>query len=468
MAEQSAAVAAVEAAKLSPPVIGGRTLRLTYSKSARIHRESEVDATKPETRRPPVVHHDEHSLLITIHNPLYPITTQVLSQILQQYGLRRIVIFHKNGVQALAEFGSADEAEKAKTALDGQQIYQDSCALHITYSKVDHLNVRANNEKTFDYTQNLPAQAAPAPAPTATSAPRRQPAGPSSRRGQAPQNLPLPPMPFMPYGMPYPMPPHGDPMAMHGMPPMGGRPLPYPGRATPRSGAYPPPFMGNMSFMPMPGQGAPTSVLMIYNLDERLTCDHIFNLFCLYGNVMKVKRLPTKAGSAMVQMGDFPMADVARTNLNGAALFGKRLEVQFSRHLTIKDGRESESLAKDFTDNSNNRFLRPSASSFNFRFPPTSVLFFSSAPLSCTEKSMADHFLRLGATAPSQIRFFEQAGKSSRNPERVKNWRNGLLQWASPVAATEALVLCNNTDMGERCTIKLAFSMNKLPFDQSA
>ena len=34
----------------------------------------------------------------------------------------------------------------------------------------------------------------------------------------------------------------------------------------------------------------PGAVLMVYNLPvARITCDRVFNLFCLYGNVVRVK-----------------------------------------------------------------------------------------------------------------------------------------------------------------------------------
>ena len=44
---------------------------------------------------------------------------------------------------------------------------------------------------------------------------------------------------------------------------------------------------------------------MVYGLDcAKMTCTRLFNLFCLYGNVVRIKFLKTKEGCAMVQMGD--------------------------------------------------------------------------------------------------------------------------------------------------------------------
>jgi hypothetical protein len=50
-------------------------------------------------------HSGEHVLLLTILNPLYPIDVNVLHSITHPHGkVVRIVIFHKNGVQAMVEY----------------------------------------------------------------------------------------------------------------------------------------------------------------------------------------------------------------------------------------------------------------------------------------------------------------------------------------------------------------------------
>ena len=48
----------------------------------------------------------------------------------------RIVVFKKNGVQAMVEFDSVDSARRAKQALSGADIYSGCCTLKIEYSKV--------------------------------------------------------------------------------------------------------------------------------------------------------------------------------------------------------------------------------------------------------------------------------------------------------------------------------------------
>jgi hypothetical protein len=99
--------------------------------------------------------------------------------------------------------------------------------------------------------------------------------------------------------------------SMPPLPPSSSRGAPPPPSNTPPSmmpqmippGMPPPPghMAGMMPGMPMLGGGgtmmgmAPTAhtgcVLMAYNLPTmtELTCDRVFNLFCLYGNVSRVK-----------------------------------------------------------------------------------------------------------------------------------------------------------------------------------
>ncbi|MBZ3883902.1 Heterogeneous nuclear ribonucleoprotein L [Sciurus carolinensis] len=46
-------------------------------------------------------------------------------------------------------------------------------------------------------------------------------------------------------------------------------------------------------------------VLMVYGLDQsKMNGDRVFNVFCLYGNVEKVKFMKSKPGAAMVEMAD--------------------------------------------------------------------------------------------------------------------------------------------------------------------
>ncbi|XP_041325468.1 heterogeneous nuclear ribonucleoprotein L-like [Pyrgilauda ruficollis] len=92
-------------------------------------------------------------LLFAILNPIYSITTDVLYTICNPCGpVQRIVIFRKNGVQAMVEFDSVQSAQRAKASLNGADIYSGCCTLKIEYAKPSRLNVFKNDQDTWDYT----------------------------------------------------------------------------------------------------------------------------------------------------------------------------------------------------------------------------------------------------------------------------------------------------------------------------
>jgi len=97
-----------------------------------------------------------HVLLFTVLNPTYPITCDVLHTITSPFGkLIRIVIFKKNGVQAMLEFDSLESAQRAKDALHGCDIYSACCTLKIEYAKPSKLNVYKNDTESCDYTNPM-------------------------------------------------------------------------------------------------------------------------------------------------------------------------------------------------------------------------------------------------------------------------------------------------------------------------
>ncbi|XP_006806879.1 heterogeneous nuclear ribonucleoprotein L-like [Neolamprologus brichardi] len=93
-------------------------------------------------------------LLLSIQNPRYPITTDVLYTVCNPVGnVLRIVIFKRNGIQAMVEFESVKDAQKAKLALNGADIYAGCCTLKIEYARPNRLNVICNNNTSWDYTK---------------------------------------------------------------------------------------------------------------------------------------------------------------------------------------------------------------------------------------------------------------------------------------------------------------------------
>jgi len=123
--------------------IAGNPAFINYSTSQKISRPTDPD----DSRSVNLV------LLLTIMNPIYPITTDVLYTICNNCGpVQRIVIFRKNGVQAMVEFDSVQSAQRAKASLNGADIYSGCCTLKIEYAKPTRLNVFKNDQDTWDYT----------------------------------------------------------------------------------------------------------------------------------------------------------------------------------------------------------------------------------------------------------------------------------------------------------------------------
>eukprot|EP00301_Raphidiophrys_heterophryoidea_P016600 c261_g1_i1.p1 GENE.c261_g1_i1~~c261_g1_i1.p1 ORF type:complete len:453 (-),score=107.16 c261_g1_i1:190-1548(-) len=404
MQNEAQASAVIQYTRSNPISIKGREVEFNFSKSQEIKRA--VPGTEiPNTDSPGQVHQGEHMLLMTILNPLYPIDVDVLHSILHPYGnILRIVIFHKNGTQALIEFDNPASAANSKQMLDGKDIYDGCCTLRISFSRAEKLNVRCNNDKTRDFTNpHLPAHL--------------------PHESQFPGTV--------------------------------GHVVPsFPGLYQPNN------FQAPMSMAPVNVGG----VLMVYNLPrEGLTCDRIFNLFCLYGNVSKVKLLTGKEGTAMVQMFDKMHADQALAHINKLNLGGQEVVVTYSKHPYIAEGRSGQGedevdhqLTKDYTNSQCNRFVKQHVMSYKHIYPPSSVLYFSNVSPTATEQSLIDHFSSLSIKPPNKVKMFPTPSTPQASPKKT-----GLFEFGSVEDAAMAIFASNNFRLDGH-TLKLAFSNNSV------
>nr|XP_055225286.1 heterogeneous nuclear ribonucleoprotein L isoform X3 [Gorilla gorilla gorilla] len=457
--------------------IAGHPAFVNYSTSQKISRPGDSDDSRSVNS----------VLLFTILNPIYSITTDVLYTICNPCGpVQRIVIFRKNGVQAMVEFDSVQSAQRAKASLNGADIYSGCCTLKIEYAKPTRLNVFKNDQDTWDYTNpNLSGQGDPGSNPNKR---QRQPpllgdhpaeygegrGFPSvdSRGSCAPARRPpckfspvLPLFPSHPPGGPHggyhshyhdegygPPPPHYEGRRMG--PPVGGHRR-GPSRYGPQYGHPPPP-------PPPPEYGphADSPVLMVYGLDQsKMNCDRVFNVFCLYGNVEKVKFMKSKPGAAMVEMADGYAVDRAITHLNNNFMFGQKLNVCVSKQPAIMPGQsygleDGSCSYKDFSESRNNRFSTPEQAAKNRIQHPSNVLHFFNAPLEVTEENFFEICDELGVKRPSSVKVF--SGKSERSS-------SGLLEWESKSDALETLGFLNHYQMKNPngpypYTLKLCFS----------
>ncbi|XP_051254580.1 heterogeneous nuclear ribonucleoprotein L isoform X3 [Dicentrarchus labrax] len=405
--------------------IAGHPAFINYSTSQKISRPGDSDDSRSVN----------NVLLLTIMNPIYPITTDVLYTICNNCGpVQRIVIFRKNGVQAMVEFDSVQSAQRAKASLNGADIYSGCCTLKIEYAKPTRLNVFKNDQDTWDYTNpNL-------------GGPEDVNANPNKRQRQPALLGDHPPE----YGGGY----HGYDES-YGSPPYEGRRMGPPmrgrgGRSYGPGYGPPPPPPGEY------GGHAESPVVMLYGLDPvKMNADRVFNIFCLYGNVERVKFMKSKPGAAMVEMGDCYAVDRAITHLNNNFLFGQRMNVCVSKQQAIVPGQcyeleDGTSSFKDFHGSRNNRFTSPEQAAKNRIQHPSNVLHFFNAQPDVTPEVFSQICDEIGVKCPVNVKMF--TGKSGAAPSDRS--ASGLLEWESINDAMEALALMNHYQMKNAGTCK--------------
>ncbi|TDH15390.1 hypothetical protein EPR50_G00030570 [Perca flavescens] len=433
--------------------IAGHPAFINYSTSQKISRPGDSDDSRSVN----------NVLLLTIMNPIYPITSDVLYTICNNCGpVQRIVIFRKNGVQAMVEYPFCHGAQRAKASLNGADIYSGCCTLKIEYAKPTRLNVFKNDQDTWDYTNpNLGGPDGDADGNGSNSEDVN--ANPNKRQRQPALLGDHPPD----YGGGY----HGYDES-YGSPPYEGRRMGPPmrgrgGRSYGPSYGPPPPPPGEY------GGHAESPVVMLYGLEPvKMNADRVFNIFCLYGNVERVKFMKSKPGAAMVEMGDCYAVDRAITHLNNNFLFGQRLNVCVSKQQAIVPGQcydleDGSTSFKDFHGSRNNRFTSPEQAAKNRIQHPSNVLHFFNAQPDVTPEIFNQICDEIGVKSPVNVKMF--TGKSGAAPSDRS--ASGLLEWESINDAMEALAMMNHYQMKnagvKRGEISPKFTNSSTDSDQS-
>lgn len=182
--------------------------------------------------------------------------------------------------------------------------------------------------------------------------------------------------------------------------------------------------MGGMGGMGMGGMAAgyPTgngsSVVLVSKLNEEATtCDALFVLFGVYGDVLKAKILFNKRHTAMIQFANAQQAYHACQNLSGAPFLGKTISVNASKHNDIQMPKEqdevTQSLTKDYTGHSTHRFRNKSMMNPKNINAPSQVLHVSNLHDSATEQELRDLFggQQPNASSPPVVEFFRNNRK---------------------------------------------------------
>ncbi|XP_075904920.1 heterogeneous nuclear ribonucleoprotein L-like isoform X2 [Nelusetta ayraudi] len=364
-------------------------------------------------------------LLLSVQNPLYPITTDVLYAVCNPAGnVLRIVIFRRNGIQAMVEFESVVDARRAKLELNGADIYAGCCTLKIEYARPNKLNVIRNDSSSWDYSKPFPL--------------RRD-------RGKGRQRQAI-------LGD-YPSYSH-DPQCP--LPPTNSR-CRRSSRDMQDTVSYPLHLHKSSSFV---GLGASSSVTMVSGLHPtKMNCNRVFNLFCLYGNVEKVKFMKSIPGTSLVEMGDEYAAYRSVSHLNGIKVFGTKLNVCVSKQQAVIPSQvfelpDGSSSYRDFSLTRNNRFSS-AQSGRNIIQAPATVLHFYNAPPTLSQHQMQK--LCSEHDVPTLVKFKAFDAKSN------SKTLSGLLEFESKTEAVEALTVLNHHQIripntSNPFTLKLCFS----------
>ncbi|XP_067243793.1 heterogeneous nuclear ribonucleoprotein L-like isoform X3 [Chanodichthys erythropterus] len=419
-----------------PVYIAGQQAYFNYSTSKRITRPTNADDPNSGNK----------VLLLSIQNPLYPITTDVLYTVCNPIGnVLRIVIFKRNGIQAMVEypsvcvlscsfsltsvtFESIQNAQKAKAALNGADIYAGCCTLKIEYARPSRLNVIRNDNDSWDYTKPFLLRRERGKGRQRQAILGEHPSS-YSDNGYG-SHCPLLPLPSN----------NRFKRSSHDVPEVVSYPLPQ-----------------TSSYM----SHASSSVAMVSGLHPaKMNCTRIFNLFCLYGNIEKVKFMKSVPGTALVEMGDEYAVDRAITHLNSIKVFSKRLNVCVSKQHAVIPSQvfeleDGSSSYKDFAMTRNNRFTSAGQASKNIIQPPSCVLHFYNVPPCISE----DDLQRLCTEhdVPGFIKYKVFDAKPS------SKTISGLLEFDSKTHAVEVLTVLNHYQIripngSNPYTLKLCFS----------
>lgn len=407
----------------NPPNIRQRNVYVQYSN----HKELKTDSSPAQQKMMQDIQAlqqseggERHVLRVVVENMVYEVTLDVLYTIFSKFGaVLKIITFTKNNqFQALIQMADQITTETAKLSLDGQNIYTNCCTLRIDYSKLQCLNVKFNNTKSRDYTRHdLPSGDI------------------DMMTGSLMGQNPISQSQMMPIS-------HTQMVPSHTIQPMG-----YGNQGQIQQIGV------NPSYQPQQNN----CVLLVSNLDpERIKCYHLFILFGVYGNVVRVKILYNKKDNALLQMSDNQQAQTAMVNLNNKVLHDRQLRIVLSKHQQVqmpKDGQEAANLTQDYTNSPLHRFKKPGSKNFQNIHPPSETLHLSNIPGEILEQDLRQKFSENGTVV--DFRFFQ------------KDRRMALLQMASVDEAIRALVLLHNEKLSETNHLRVSFSRTQINQSQT-
>ncbi|CAF1959802.1 unnamed protein product [Rotaria magnacalcarata] len=420
-------------------------------------------------------------LCFTVQNAKYPITLDVMRKICAITGqVLRICILRKRILQVLIEFDSMDTARKVKDELDGADIYSGCCTLKIEFANLKHLVVRGNDQDNLDLTvdENRYGRRK-----TLLSSPPRvdrfEP--PILGNESFASNTRFPSAALQPeldrflnrssssFASTHDRPSSRDePGSFHHQQQQQQlfnnnphliaqqldtldhqqRLLPYSVGSNRFREASPPPSSN-------PIEKSDCCVFNVEGLSSpSWNCERLFNLLCLYGNVLRVKFLKSKEGGAMIQMNHCENLRQHLKSLNSTFIFGQTFIIVPSRQLEIQHMtrpfplENGEPSYMEFDTNRNNRYLTSDQAIKNRPVAPSHVLYYFNTPPNMLEVDIVRFFEDLGAKRPVKVKNFPPRKESHHDRNRRGNSQpkgvTGLAEFRTITDACECLILANN------------------------
>ncbi|KAH1191285.1 Polypyrimidine tract-binding 3 [Glycine max] len=341
--------------------------------------------------------------------------------------------------QALIQYQSRQSAVAARSTLQGRNIYDGCCQLDIQFSNLDELQVNYNNDRSRDFTNpNLPTEQKGRPSQVCSVGSlfiylRIK----SVDLCEVHSNICI--FPFI----------NSLDMVMQEICML--LKVLEPGQVLNIFNCFVGfPQMANAAAIAAAfGGGLPPGItgtndrctVLVSNLNpDRIDEDKLFNLFSIYGNIVRIKLLRNKPDHALIQMGDGFQAELAVHFLKGAMLFEKRLEVNFSKHPNITQGADTH----EYINSNLNRFNRNAAKNYRYCCSPTKMIHLSTLPQDITEEEIVSLVEEHGTIVNSKV--FEMNGK-----------KQALVQFGNEEQATEALV-CKHASTLSGSVIRISFS----------
>lgn len=419
-------------------------------------------------------------ILLTIKNVIYPINTDIIYRVASRHGfVERIVIFKKKFQQAMVEFSDVTAAKNAKEVLQDKDIYDGCNTLKVEYARTQKLNVYKNDSETWDYTRNdfgasggsvnKKSSGLLGERPEIPLAQQQAQAAQAASAGQLQQQQQQGAPPVPPQHQAPPPPPHDQ----------TGQIMVQADYQQYQNSAYAqaPVETSNWNGRPRDDYNYhikqsnmvdQSSVVMVYGLDpNKMNCAKLFNILCLYGNVLKIKFLKSKPNTAMVQMCTPAAVDRACQWLNGVRLFSMDLSLSKSKQLHLIDSNNSKYCLSDtsssFVDCSNSRnhrFTSQKMAKMNRLQKPNKVLHYFNAPPTYTDSDIRQLCLSI-ELEPVMIKIFPPRDAQAKTS-------SGLLEFKSIDEAIIVLTELNHKQLENVSetsvlpqTLKLCFSSSR-------